>query len=145
MKKLAVIIMLTCFVSCKKAEKTTLYSFIQVKYIENEDYVLIETTEGDWNRNTKIARLTATGYNNERFNLFLPHLTDTGYYPAPATANISYADGAKFVSYQFNNGFIYISHIDSLSVMGKFQVSLASDFNGNRNRVIVGDFGINFP
>jgi hypothetical protein len=145
MKKLAVIIMLTCFASCKKAEKTTLYSFVQVKYIENEDYVLIETTEGDWNRNTKIARLTATGYNNERFNLLLPQLTDTGYYPAPAASNISYADGANFMSYKFNNGFIYISYIDSLSVMGKFQVSLASDFNGNQNRIIVGNFGINFP
>ncbi|GAB2832228.1 hypothetical protein [Ferruginibacter profundus] len=145
MKKITIFLVLTCIVSCKKADRTAPYSFVHVKFTEDEDYTFMETTDGAWNKNSKIAQLTATGYKNERFKLFLANLTDTGYYPGLSAANIFYTDGADFISFRLNSGFIHVGYIDSISVKGNFQVSLASNFNSYVNRTITGDFGINFP
>jgi hypothetical protein len=119
------------------------YSFVSVKFIEDEDYVFIETTEGIWDKNKKLAQLLATGYKNERFSLNLPNLTDTGNYPNPSIININYNDGLDFQPFKLKTGFINIDFIDSLSVRGDFKVSLEDDFNGAESRTVVGGFGIN--
>jgi hypothetical protein len=40
-------------------------------------------------------------------------------------------------------GFIRIIGIDTLSIKGEFQVSLADGYNGAENKIIIGSFGIN--
>lgn len=143
MKRILLIVFLFSFFSCNKERNVNPYTFVFVKFIEDEDFIFIETADGNWDSNTKLAQLTATGYNNERFRLSLPSLTDTGNYPAPSITNISFSNGVNFVPFKLNSGFIHVSSIDSLSVRGDFQVSLASDFNGSVNRTIIGNFGIN--
>lgn len=145
MKALLLMIVLSCCAACKKAEKISPYSFVQVKYAEDGDYIKIETTTASWNSSTRLARLDAVGYAHQRFSLKLSNIKDTGYYPSPSAANISYADGADFISDTLNSGFIYISYMDSVSLMGNFTVSLGGAFNGAKNRVVTGVFGIGFP
>lgn len=119
------------------------YSIVNVKFIEDEDYVFIEITEGSWDNNFKLAQLNATGYKNERFGLYLENLVDTGYYPNPSIRNISYDDGIDFLPFKLDGGYIHISYIDTLTVRGDFKVTLEDDFNGAQIRTIVGSFGIN--
>ena len=134
--------MLWC-ISCKKESGLRPYSVVNVKFIEDEDYVFIELTEGSWERNLKLAQLNATGYKNERFGLYLENLLDTGYYPNPSIANISYGDGMDFLPIRLLGGYIHVAHIDSLTVYGDFKVTLEDEFNGAQIRTIVGGFGIN--
>ena len=119
------------------------YSVVNVKFIEDEDYVFIELTDGSWDKNVKLAQLNATGYKNERFGLYLENLIDTGYYPNPSIRNIFFTDGMDFLPFRLHSGFIHVSYIDSLSVRGDFKVTLEDDFNGAQIRTIVGGFGIN--
>lgn len=143
MQKLLLILLTLSFISCTKDAVVKPYSFVSVKFIDDEDYVFIETTEGSWDRNIKQAQLNATGYKNERFTLNLRNLTDTGNYPNPSIQNISYNDGFDFQPFKLKAGFIHIISVDSLSVRGDFRVSLEDDFNGAETRTIVGGFGIN--
>lgn len=143
MQKLLIILFLLSCVSCKKDGTVKPYSFVSIKFIDDEDYVFIETTEGSWDKNNKLAQLNATGYKNERFTLNLPNLTDTGNYLNPSISNISYSDGLDFQPFKVKNGFIHISFIDSVSVRGDFRVSLEDDFNSAEMKTIVGGFGIN--
>jgi hypothetical protein len=143
MQKLLIIVLLLFCISCKKDGTVKPYSFVSVKFIEDEDYVFIETTEGSWDKNKKLAELNATGYKNERLSLYLPNLSDTGIYPNPTIKNITYTDGLDFRPFKLNAGFIHIDFIDSLSVRGDFKVLLEDDFNGAETRTVVGSFGIN--
>ena len=143
MQKLLIILLLLSCISCKKDGIVKPYSFVSIKFIEDDDYVFIETTEGSWNTNKKLVQLNATGYKNERFGLYLPSLTDTGNYPNPSVTNITYTDGLDFQPFKLKAGFIHISYIDSLSVRGDFNVSLEDNFDGAETRTIVGGFGIN--
>lgn len=143
MQKFLIILLTVAFISCKKDAVVKPYSFVSVKFIDDEDYIFIETTEGSWDRNIKWAQLNATGYKNERFTLNLPNLTDTGDYPNPSIQNISYNDGFDFQPFKLKAGFIHISFIDSPSVRGDFRVSLEDDFNGAETRTVVGNFVIN--
>jgi hypothetical protein len=143
MQKLLIILLTLSCISCKKDAVVKPYSFVSVKFIEDEDYVFVETTEGNWDKNKKLAQLSATGYKNERFSLNLPNLTDTGNYPNPSIININYNDGLDFQPFKLKTGFIHIDFIDSLSVRGDFKVSLEDDFNGAESRTVVGGFGIN--
>ena len=144
MKKVFCIVGLLAVISCGKEENNNFYSLLSVKFIEDEDYIFIKTIDGNWDQTNKLAWLNATGFKHENFQLYLPNLTDTGNYPTPAITNINYSDGLNFMSFKLNYGFIHISKIDSLSLTGDFQVSLASNFNGYVNRIIVGNFGINY-
>ena len=119
------------------------YSFVAVKFVEDEDYVFIETTRGNWDKNKKLAQLNATGYKNERFSLNLLNLTDTGNYPNPSIININYNDGLDFQPFKLKAGFIHINFVDSISVRGDFKVLLEDDFNGAETRTVVGGFAIN--
>ena len=143
MFKLPIIALFLSCISCTKDEIPKPYSFVLVKFIESEDYVFIETTEGSWNNNQKLAILNAAGYKFERFSLSLPNLTDTGNYPNPAIKNIFFTDGLDFIPFKLNNGFIHISYIDTLTVKGDFKVTLEDDFNGAETRTVVGEFAIN--
>lgn len=143
MKKLLLIALLSFCTACKKEGTLKPYSFVQVKFIEDEDYAFIETTEGNWDKNLKLAMLNATGYKNERFGLYLNNLTDTGNYLNPTINNISFTDGVDFIPFKLNNGFIHISHIDTLTVRGNFRVTLEDNFNGAEIRTIIGGFAIN--
>jgi hypothetical protein len=143
MKKLAIILLTLSCISCKKDAVIKPYSFVAVKFVGDEDYVFIETTEGGWDKNQKLAQLNATGYKNERFSLNLTNLTDTGNYPNPSITNITYTDGLDFQPFKLNDGYIHISYLDSLSVRGDFSVSLEDNFNGAEIRRVIGNFGIN--
>ena len=145
MQKLFIILLLLSCISCKKEGTVKPYSIVSVKFIEDEDYVFIETTEGSWDKIQKIAQLNATGYKNERFGLYLDNLLDTGYYPNPSIRNISYTDGYDFVPFKLNGGFIHISYIDSLIVKGDFKVTLEDNFNGAEIRTIIGTFFVTIP
>jgi hypothetical protein len=142
MQKLLIILLTLSCISCKKDVVVKPYSFVEVKFIEDEDYVFIETTEGSWAKDQKLAQVLAIGYKNERFSLNLPNLIDTGNYPNPSIINITYNDGLDFQPFKLKSGFIHISFIDSLSVRGDFNVSLEDDFNGADTRTVVGGFGI---
>jgi hypothetical protein len=89
MQKLLIILLTLSCISCKKDAVVKPYSFVSVKYIEEDDYVFIETTYGCWDNNQKLAQLNATGYKNKRFNLNLPNLTDTGNYTTPSIITIN--------------------------------------------------------
>ena len=144
MKKLLIITLLFFCISCKKDGALKPYSIVSVKFIEDEDYVFIETTEGCWDKNIKLAPLNAAGYKIERFSLYLPSLTDTGNYPNPTIKNIYFTDGVDFLPFKLNNGFIHVSFIDTLTVIrGDFRVSLEDNFNGAEIRTIIGGFAIN--
>lgn len=143
MKKLFIILLLLSCISCKKDSIIKTYSIVSVKFIEDEEYVFIELTEGSWDNNQKLAQLNATGYKNERFGLYLDNLIDTGYYPNLSIRNISYTDGMDFLPFKLNGGYIHISYIDTLTVRGDFKVTLEDNFNGAEIRTIVGGFGIN--
>jgi hypothetical protein len=143
MKKLLIIALVSFCISCKKDGTVKPYSFVSVKFIEDEDYIFIETTEGSWDKSQKIAMLNATGYKNERFGLYLANLTDTGNYLNPSINNISFTDGVDFVPFKLNGGFIHISYIDTLTVRGNFRVILEDNFNGTEIRTIIGGFAIN--
>ncbi|MBC6490406.1 hypothetical protein ACFSQD_08785 [Flavihumibacter stibioxidans] len=103
----------------------------------------METVEGNWDINTKVANLTGVGYQNQRFLLYLPNLRDTGFYPNPTISNCSYNDGIDFMPFKITGGFIRIARFDSVSVSGNFQISMQDDFNGAVIRTVVGEFGIN--
>lgn len=143
MARILIIFFLLTVLSCNKENNTQPFSLLSVKFSDDENYVYMETTEGNFNRYKKIAQLTGTGYRNELFRLYLPNLTDTGNYPNPQIENIFYSDGVDFLPSKVNGGFIHISHIDTLSVIGDFQVSLSGDINGSVSRIVVGGFEIN--
>ncbi|MBX9732608.1 MAG: hypothetical protein K2X37_00990 [Chitinophagaceae bacterium] len=143
MKMMLLIALVSFFISCKKEGTTKPYSFVSVKFIEDEDYIFIETTEGSWNNNQKIAMLNATGYKNERFGLYLTNLRDTGNYLNPSINNISFTDGVDFIPFKLNSGFIHISYIDTLTIRGDFRVTFKDNFNGAEIRTIIGGFAIN--
>lgn len=132
--------LLLCFCSCNK-EVIKPYSFVNVRYLENEDYIYMETVEGSMENN--VAQLHGSGYNHEQFYLYLPSLKDTGNYANPTINNISFSDGLDFNANKFRDGFIHIGYIDSATVSGNFRVALDDDYNGAETRVIVGSFGIN--
>lgn len=143
MQRLVTILLMLYCISCSKESVIKPYSVVNVKFIEDEDYVFIEITEGSWDKNVKLAQLNATGYKNERFGLYLENLIDTGYYPNPSIRNISYTDGMDFLPFKLDGGYIHISYIDTLTVRGDFKVTLEDNFNGADIRTIVGGFGIN--
>lgn len=143
MKMLRIIALLFFCTSCKKEGVLKPYSTVSVKFIEDEDYVFIETTEGNWDKTQKLAMLNAAGYKHERFSLFLPVLNDTGYYPNPTIKNIFFTDGLDFIPFILNSGFIHVSFIDTLTVKGDFRVLLEDNFNGAEIRTIIGNFAIN--
>lgn len=84
MQKLFIILILLSCNSCEKEGTIEPYSIVSVKFIDDEDYVFIETTEGNWDKIQNMAQLNATGYKYERFGLYLGNLIDTGYYPNPS-------------------------------------------------------------
>lgn len=142
MARILIVFSLFSVLSCNKGKITSPYSLLSVKFSEDENFVYMETVEGIWNWSGKIAQLTATGYRNELFRLYLPDLTDTGNYHNPQIDNIYYSDGMDFLPSKLNSGYIHISHIDSLSVIGDFQVSLSGNSNGTIGRIVVGGFEI---
>jgi hypothetical protein len=109
MQKLLIILLTLSCISCKKDAVVKPYSFVSVKYIEEDDYVFIETTYGCWDNNQKLAQLNATGYKNKRFNLNLPNLTDTGNYTTPSIITINYNDGLDFQPFKLKSGFVNIA------------------------------------
>lgn len=143
MKKMLFIAFVSFFISCKKEGTTKPYSFVSVKFVEDEDYIFIETTEGSWDNTQKIAILNAIGYKNERYGLYLPNLIDTGNYPNPTIRNISFADGVDFLPFKLNGGYIHINYIDTLTVRGSFKATLEDNFNGAEIRTVIGGFAIN--
>lgn len=54
------------------------YAHLSMKFIEDEDFELMERIEGSWLPNEKQASLNAYGFRNERLNIYLPCLTQTG-------------------------------------------------------------------
>lgn len=143
MQRMAIILFIISCISCKKDSVLRPYSVVNVKFIEDEEYVFMETVEGSYDKDLKLAQLNATGYKLERFGLYLNDLTDTGYYSNPSIRNISFTNGLDFLPYRLNSGYIHIIQIDSFSVRGDFKVTLEDDFNGAEIRTIVGGFGIN--
>lgn len=89
MKKIGAILFLFFCISCKKDGLVKPYSVVNVKFIEDEEYVFMEITEGSWDKVQKLALLDAIGYKLEKFGLYLDNLVDTGYYPNPSIRNIS--------------------------------------------------------
>ena len=143
MQKALIILLILSSISCKKDKSVQPYSFVAVKFIEDDDYVFIETATGSWDRNVKLAQLNAIGYKNERFGIYLDNLVDTGNYTNPTIRNISYTDGLDFIPFKLGSGYIHISYIDSSMVRGDFNVTLEDNFNGAEIRTVVGGFGIN--
>jgi hypothetical protein len=109
MQKLLIIVLTLCCISCKKNVVVKPYSFVAIKYIEEEDYVFIETTYGSWDKNQKLEQLNATWYKYERFSLNLPNLTDTGNYTTPSIINVNYNDGLDFQPFKLKAGFVNIA------------------------------------
>ena len=129
--------------SCKKDATRKPYTYINVRFVEHDEYIFMETVEGNWDINTKVANLTGVGYQFQRFLLYLPNLRDTGFFPNPTISNFSYNDGFDFMPFKVTGGFIRITQLDSVSVSGHFQITMQDDFNGAEIRTVIGEFGIN--
>lgn len=127
---------------CDKDSNIKTICIVNVKFLDDEDYVGMETVDGEWNSNTGIAKINAVAYNLSRFKMYLSSLHDTGFYPFPTIDNIYFTDGADFQPTKLADGYIHLLHIDSHIVRGDFQVSLQDDFNGAETRTIIGNFGI---
>lgn len=55
MQRLVTILLMLLCISCKKESVIRPYSVVNVKFIEDEDYVFIELAEGSWDKNIKLA------------------------------------------------------------------------------------------
>jgi hypothetical protein len=144
MSRLLILIWLcVCCAACNKAETVKPYSYLSVKFVEDEDFVLMEHIEGTWLPNEKQASLNAYGFKNERLNIYLPGLRQTGRYPNLSIDNIFYTDGVDFVPFKVDSGFLEITQLDSSKVGGTFKVVLEDEFNGIEHRTIIGNFIIN--
>ncbi|GAB3506706.1 hypothetical protein GCM10027442_11220 [Emticicia fontis] len=118
------------------------YAYLSVKFIEDEDYVLMERIECSWLPDKKQASLNAYGFRNEHFSIYLPDLTQTGRYPNLAIKNIFYSDGSDFNPIKVDSGFLEITQMDSTRIGGTFKVILEDEYNGIEHRMIVGNFVI---
>jgi hypothetical protein len=118
------------------------YAYLSVKFIEDEDYVLMERIECSWLPNEKQVSLIAYGFKNERFSIYLPGLIQTGRYPNLNIKNIFYTDGADFNPTKVDSGFLEITQMDSTHLGGTFRVVLEDEYNGIEHRTIVGNFVI---
>lgn len=129
-----------CCVACNKADIVKPYSYLSIKFIEDEDYVLMERIEGNWQPNEKQANLSAYGFKNERLTIYLPDLIQTGRYPNLTIKNIFYSDGVDFNPFKVDSGFLEITQMDSTQVGGTFKVVLEDEYNGVEHRTIIGNF-----
>lgn len=130
-------------IACHADEAIKPYAYLSMKFIEDEDYVLMERIECQWLPNEKQASLSAYGYKSEKFNIYLPGLMSTGKYPNLTIDNFFYTDGSDFVPFRVDSGYLEITQIDSSKVGGTFSVTLEDKFNGVEHRTIVGNFVIN--
>lgn len=142
-KQLIIIWLCICCTACEKAEMVKPYSYLSMKFIEDEDYVLMERIEGTWQPKEKQASLNAYGFKNERLTIYLPGLTQTGRYPNLTIKNIFYTDGVDFNPFKVDSGFLEITQLDSSKVGGTFKVILEDEYNGIEHRTIIGNFVIN--
>lgn len=129
-----------CCVACEKTEPLKPYAYLSVKFVEDEEYVLMEHIEASWNFNEKEAHLAAYGFKNERLTIDLPALTRTGKFPDLSIRNIFYSDGVDFSPFRVESGDIDISEFDYSHVGGSFKVTLEDEFNGIEHRTIIGNF-----
>jgi hypothetical protein len=137
------ILLLFAASACKKTDVIPPHSYVLVKFAEDEEYVMMETTEGHWDSHLKTCSLHATGYKFERFSLLLTNLIDTGYYLHPSVKNLFFTQTTDFIPTKFTSGSIHLSFMDSSSVKGDFQVVLEDSAQGGRQKAITGNFGIN--
>ena len=144
LRLVAIVFLYSLCVSCKRGLSIKTWSYVNVRFYEDEYPIGMEEVTGEWKINDHVATLTANGYRHQRFWLTLAALQDTGYYPNPGINNIYFTDGLNFDPVSLNSGYIHISHLDQGMLKGNFQVSLHDEYNGSENRIIIGDFGINF-
>ncbi|WP_116984136.1 hypothetical protein [Emticicia sp. C21] len=116
------------------------YAYLSMKFIEDEDFVLMERIEGSWLPNKKQASLNAYGFKNERLSIYLPGLIQTGRYPNLTIKNIFYTDGADFNPIKVDSGFLEITQMDSIQIGGTFRVTLEDEYNGIDHRTVIGNF-----
>lgn len=131
-----------CCVACNKAETIKPYAYLSIKFIEDEENVLMERIEGSWLPEEKQAHLAAYGFKNERLTIDLPNLRQTGRYTDLSIKNIFYNDGVDFVPFRVDSGFIEITQMDAVQIGGRFSVTLEDEFNGVEHRTIIGNFVI---
>ena len=129
--------------ACNKAEMVKPYSYLSIKFIDDEEYVLMERVEGTWQPEQKQVSLNAFGYKNERLTIYLPDLIQTGRYPNLTIKNIFYTNGADFIPFRVDSGFLEITQLDASKVGGTFNVTLEKEYSGIEYRTITGDFVIN--
>jgi len=142
-KQLLIIWLCLCCAACNNTEPVKPYAYLSVKFIEDEDFVLMERIEGSWHPEEKKATLNAYGFKNERLAICLPDLVKTGRYTNLSIDNIFYTDGVDFVPFRVDSGYLEITQMDSTKMGGTFKITLEDEFNGVEHRTIVGNFVIN--
>ncbi|RFS15044.1 hypothetical protein D0T08_18370 [Emticicia sp. C21] len=139
-KRLLILWLCVCCFACDTGEIMKPYAYLSMKFIEDEDFVLMERIEGSWLPNKKQASLNAYGFKNERLSIYLPGLIQTGRYPNLTIKNIFYTDGADFNPIKVDSGFLEITQMDSIQIGGTFRVTLEDEYNGIDHRTVIGNF-----
>ncbi len=140
-KLLGMLWLCLCCIACQTDNIIKPYSYLNIKFIEDEDYIMLERIEGSW-ENEK-AHLEAFGYKNEHFHLDLSPITVEGRFTDLSINNIYFNDGADFTPSRLDSGFIEISNVNATQVGGSFRVVLENHFNGIQQRTLEGKFLIN--
>ena len=142
MKNLPYLLVLIMASACSKQGTGPMASYVSVKFQEEDEYVMMENVEGNWDRKSGNAMLNAMGYHFEQFRLSLPHLLDTGNYKNADGDNIFFSKSTDFIPTKLDSGDIHISYIDESLVKGDFTVLLEDSIHGQKKRMVVGNFGI---
>lgn len=126
------------FASCNKEQEPTPRSVASVRYIGEEQELVIEEVQGQWTDGT--ISLMAEGFDHEQLKIYLPNITGTGDVKNLSENNISFSDGLDFASTKMLDGVMTITDMDEEKVCGKFAVSLLDDVGGIEARGVEGEF-----
>jgi hypothetical protein len=131
-----------CCAACTRTETIKPFAYLSIKFVEDEEYVLMERIECIWEPDKKEAHLTAYGFKNERLTIDLPDLKQTGRYTDLSIKNFFYTDGVDFMPVRVDSGFIDITQMDASQIGGSFSVTLEDEYNGVEHRTVTGNFVI---
>jgi len=135
----------TLFSACSKDDSVKPASGVNLKFSGDPYYLSFMRIDAHWIRLQHKAMITAYGYGNEVFHLYLEQVSDTGIMAHPTIRNISFTDGLYFNPDTLTDGYIKVDHLDSNTINGEFKVGLAGFSNSTPYRAIEGGFGIVTP
>lgn len=135
---LVLILLASGLASCNKKQDATPRSAVFVRYVGEEQELVIEEVQGQWN-NSNIS-LVADGYDHEQLKIYLPNITHLGDVKNLSEQNISFTDGLDFSSTKMTEGIMTITDMDEEKVCGTFTVSLIDDVGGVEAKGIAGEF-----